>query len=218
MEMLTGKDNYENADIVFRIYPNQLFGEKNAGGYYCFEVIAKEFGMTDFEGQYTSSHPQAAQDILDELLAEQVGSGRTLTVSNELVNGAPYPDSQDKNWFDQAIKNALSGKRKYKGMPLQRLNDDRLVIKSFQKDGYPKFFWKDGVLRTDDVLIDVPFMFDMRWEVAYFTKDSDGNITLNCRDGGEYDYCGAGYFEAMPGNCRMKPAHWVYLPSMKRGG
>lgn len=105
-----------SGDILFRIYPNQeLIGKVNdfCDEWYCFEVLTKGVFTSEYKGQYTSNHPQAAQNIMEKLLNEQKNMDVNIEFSNELINGLPHSDCRDKDWFDTAIRDAIKGWRKY---------------------------------------------------------------------------------------------------------
>jgi len=106
-----------SGNLLFRVYHNQediKNGEEDfTDKTYCFEILCATGTQHPMMGRYTSSHPQAAQEQMEKLLDHPESQDRIIELSNELINGFPHIDCNDKSWFDSAIEAVVSGTRKY---------------------------------------------------------------------------------------------------------
>lgn len=104
------------ADILFRIYPNQAIrGVFYDRQYFCGDVFCRNGSDSKFDRvAFTADHPQGIMNAVCQLLDEQHDNDVSLEIENGMENGVPYPENQDKEWFDTAITRALNGDRMFK--------------------------------------------------------------------------------------------------------
>ncbi len=100
------------SDILMRIYPNQL--QKNTAqdftdDWYCADIHCRNGAESKYEGQIEAAHPQGVQFVMESLLKEQAGRDVTIEIENDMTDGRPHPDCNDRDWFDRAITNAING-------------------------------------------------------------------------------------------------------------